>query len=144
MTKPLVKARMVEHFDYRVQTDLYFVWDKTYIILIDECIRYCTATRINSKLSSEWLRALFVGWVKFFGPMTILASDQEGAITSDQLGIACEKFGIKLVATRRRLLLSAALLSLSFVLLSFVLQRKSQASQSRRTCVLRKPAWLLI
>ena len=51
---------------------------------------------MNSKLSSEWLRALFVGWVKFFGPMTILASDQEGAITSDQVGIACEKFGIKL------------------------------------------------
>ena len=78
-----------------MRTDISF-WDKTYIILIDECIRYCTATRINSKLSSEWLRALFVGWVKFFGPTTILASDQEGAITSDQVGIACEKFGIKL------------------------------------------------
>ena len=100
---------------------------------------------MDSKLSSEWLRALCVGWIKFFGPMAILASDQEGAITSDQVGIACEKFGIKLdlggsyghtaapVAERR-----LALIKLCAVL------RRNLASQSHRTCVWKRPAWLLI
>ena len=38
MHKPLVKAAIAEHFNQRVQTDLLFIWDKCFMILVDECL----------------------------------------------------------------------------------------------------------
>eukprot|EP00959_Pyramimonas_sp_CCMP1952_P070811 1478649-Pyramimonas_sp.AAC.1 len=41
LTRPQVEAVLSEHFNYRVQTDLFFIFDKTIIVLVDECIRWC-------------------------------------------------------------------------------------------------------
>eukprot|EP00959_Pyramimonas_sp_CCMP1952_P258465 5402494-Pyramimonas_sp.AAC.1 len=39
LTRPQVKAMLAEHFNCRVQTDPFFIFDKTFIVLVDECIR---------------------------------------------------------------------------------------------------------
>ena len=94
MSKPIVKARLSEHFNQRVQTDLFFLWERTYIILIDECIRYAVVAHLENKTATCWYEATFEHWIRLFGPMGCLASDQEGAVISDLIGIACEKFNI--------------------------------------------------
>ena len=51
LTKPLVRIRSAEYFNERVQTDLFFLWapSRCYIILIDECIRYCLAAPLERR-----------------------------------------------------------------------------------------------
>ena len=89
-----MKAALSEHFNYRVQTDLFFIFDKTFIILVDECIRWCLVEELSRKAADEWLSVVFRSWIRYFGPMVDLVTDQEGAITSDLVGKGCEKFGI--------------------------------------------------
>ena len=40
------------------------------------------------------LRAIFYSWIMYFGPMEILAFDQEGGITTDLAALMCERFNI--------------------------------------------------
>ena len=87
--KPVVKASLAEHFNQRVQTDLLFLWEKTFLLLVDECTRYCSVGEMRDKTPDEWLHVFFKIWGKLFGPPNTLATDQEGAVTSDLLGIAC-------------------------------------------------------
>ncbi len=94
MSKPLIKASLATHFNDRVQTDLFFLWDRCYVIMVDECIRYCIAARMENKTALEWLQVVFDTWIRYFGPMNTITSDQEGAVTSDLVAIACEKFNI--------------------------------------------------
>ena len=93
MTMPAIKAAISEHFNHRVQTDL-FIFDKTFIILIDECIRYCIVEPLLRKTSEEWMKLVLHCWIRYFGPMRFLVTDQEGALTSDMIGKCCEKFNI--------------------------------------------------
>ena len=88
LTKPLIRIRMAEHFNYRVQTDLFFLWNLTFVILVDECIRYCICEELPDRTASAWIKDAFHSWIKYFGPMYILASDQEGALISDLVGTA--------------------------------------------------------
>ena len=69
MTKPLVRAGLAEHFNDRVQTDLFFIFDKTCIILVDECTRYCVIEPLLRKTPDEWLRVIFWSWIRIFGPL---------------------------------------------------------------------------
>ena len=91
-----MKAKFAERFNQRVQTDLFFLWDppRTYIMLIDECIRYCVTAYLETKTAEEWMRVVLRVWIRYFGPMRCIATDQEGAITADLVAVACEKFGI--------------------------------------------------
>ena len=95
MSKPLAKAKISEHFNHRVQTDLFFLWEQIYIIFIDECIRYAVTARLADKTPERWFEAAFHNWIRLFGPMEIIASDQEGSVISDLISIACEKFNIQ-------------------------------------------------
>ena len=83
---PLIKASVAEHFNHRVQTDLFFIFEKTCVILIDECIRYCVVEILQRKTADEWMRVVFHNWIKIFGPMRFLVTDQEGALTTDMIG----------------------------------------------------------
>eukprot|EP00959_Pyramimonas_sp_CCMP1952_P282447 5903535-Pyramimonas_sp.AAC.1 len=94
LTRPQVKAALSEHFNYRVQTDLFFIFEKTFIALVDECIRWCLVEELSRKTADEWMAVVFKSWIRYFGPMTHLGTDQEGAITSDLVGKCCEMFDI--------------------------------------------------
>ena len=49
MYKPQVKATFSEHFNQRVQTDLVFLLGNQFVILVDECTRYCVAEPLEKK-----------------------------------------------------------------------------------------------
>ena len=81
-TRPLHGITMSPHFNYRVQTDLWFIWDMTFVVFVDECIRYALTAQLHRKTADEWMTTAFDLWIKYFGPMWFLVSDQEGAVTS--------------------------------------------------------------
>ena len=89
-----MKAQLAEHINYRAQTDLFFVFDKTFIALVDECIRWCLVEELPRKTADEWMAVDFGSWIRHFGPMFYLVTDQEGAIASDLVGKCCEKFDV--------------------------------------------------
>lgn len=77
----MVKATLATHFNARVQMGLYFIWDLTFIILVDECARYCAVSQFADKKPKSLCQAIFRYRVRFFGPMLSIAFDQEGATT---------------------------------------------------------------
>ena len=40
------------------------------------------------------MKAVFDTWIQYFGPMLVIAFDQEGGITSELCSIMCERFCI--------------------------------------------------
>ena len=51
--------------------------------LIDEAARLSQATMIEEKSTLALLHALEMAWVRPYGPMTYLESDQEGGLVSE-------------------------------------------------------------
>ena len=77
-----------------MQTDLFFVFDLCFIVLIDECIRFCVVDALPRKTAEDWMKAVFVSWIRLFGPPRFIVTDQEGATKSDLVGKCCERFNI--------------------------------------------------
>ena len=74
--------------------DLFFIFDLTFLIMVDECIRWCITAPLVDKTAATLLRAVFDSWIQYFGPMLVIAFDQEGGITSEMCSVMCEKFCI--------------------------------------------------
>ena len=95
MTKPKTTgARVAVYFNHRVQTDLFTLWGRLYIILVGEAIRDCVCNDLSTRDSSTWLQVFLNVWVRYFGAPHVIVSDQEGAVISDLVGKACEAFDI--------------------------------------------------
>ena len=77
MTKPLVKIALATRFNQRVQADLFFIFNNTYILMVDECLRYAISASLPSKTAESMLKAIFYSWIMYFGPMEILEFDPE-------------------------------------------------------------------
>ena len=97
MNKPAIKAIVSLHFNERVQIDLFFMFEKIWLIMIDECIRYRIACQLASKQGQDILRAIIQHWIRYFGPMENLVTDQEGGLTSDNVALVADRYNITLV-----------------------------------------------
>ena len=62
---------------------------------MDEHIRFKAVEYLDNKQSGTILTAMLRCWVRFFGPMQYLVFDQEGAITADAFGLACDRWSIR-------------------------------------------------
>ena len=93
--RPKVKSRMAKHFNHVVQADLFFLWDRAFIILVDECTRYKFAEEIPNRSYEAILECLMKGWIRYFGPPKILICDQEGALAGDAFAHVCDKFDVE-------------------------------------------------
>ena len=71
------------HFNETVFHDLFFAWDETFMLLIDECIRWKTGDQLAPKETKSIVKALINLWIRMFGPMTTLMGDQEGGLVSN-------------------------------------------------------------
>eukprot|EP00959_Pyramimonas_sp_CCMP1952_P157981 3303464-Pyramimonas_sp.AAC.1 len=54
------------------------------MLLIDETIRWKTGDQIENKLGPTLARTLYRLWIRFWGPMRHLLSDQEGGLLHDE------------------------------------------------------------
>ena len=143
LTRPVMKAKFAEHFNQRVQTDLFFLWDppRTYIMLIDECIRYCVTAYLETKTAEEWMRVVLRVWIRYFGPMRCIATDQEGAITADLVAVACEKFAEDRKGTRQHQSPNGDLPSSSLEPLNCGTLLSEPDSEQHKTIVSKRSPW---
>ena len=94
LPKAKVKSFLASTFNEIVQCDLFFIGDEVFILLIDECLRWKTGNKIDNKLSETMTKAILYLWIRMFGPMAHLLSDQEGGLASTTATTFFEKFGI--------------------------------------------------
>ena len=47
--RPQIKSRLATQFNETVQHDLFFLWDESFMLLIDECIRWKTGDHVPNK-----------------------------------------------------------------------------------------------
>ena len=81
---PTIKSQLAIIFNEVVQHDLFFMWELIFMLLIDEAIRWKAGDQVENKLGPTLVRALYRLWIRFWGPMRNLLSDQEGGLLSDE------------------------------------------------------------
>ena len=95
LTKPVAAGcTIATFFNERLQTDLFMLWERTYVIFVDEAIRWALSQFLANKTAQEWYTVFLNHWVRYFGPPRTIVSDQEGAVISDLISRACETFEI--------------------------------------------------
>ena len=72
-----------------------FLFEKVWLVCIDECLRFRLAGRLNSKTPADILHGYIQTWARLFGPMETLVIDQEGGMTSDMASLFCDRYNIK-------------------------------------------------
>ena len=80
MHKPQVKAHYATQFNEIVQHDIFFLFDQTFMLLIDECIKYKMGDHLHDKQGPTIVRSLWKLWIRVWGPPQKLLSDQEGGL----------------------------------------------------------------
>ena len=88
--RPKVKSRLATHFSHVVQAELFFLWGRVFIIIVDECTRYKFAEELKDRSYESILECLQKGWFRYFGPPRIFLCDQEGALASDAFAHVCD------------------------------------------------------
>ena len=90
-----IKSQLSTHFNEVVMQDLFFLWDETFTLMIDECIKWKTGDHIPNKLPVTLLKSMIYLWFRLWGPMESLMSDQEGALMSQEANVFFDNFQIK-------------------------------------------------
>ena len=58
---PKVKSRLATKFNNVVQADLFFLWERVFIIIVDECTRYKFAAGLPNKSYKAILECFQLG-----------------------------------------------------------------------------------
>ena len=82
-------------FNERVQTDLFTLWNRRYVIWVDEATIYSVSNFLTSNEQDEYFRISLATGIRYFGAPLALVSDQEGAVISDMYGRVGESFSMK-------------------------------------------------
>jgi len=93
-TKSATSSHIATRFNEVVQVDILFVRNQNLLHMIDESIRWTAVAIIPDRREQTVLHAISKIWIKLFGPMKILKTDQEGAIAHEAGAIFCEHHGI--------------------------------------------------
>ena len=91
----MLKALVAVCFNQRVQSDLFYLFDKLWCFIIDECTRYRLATQLESKSQKHLHQCYLQTWIRYFGPMKTLVVDQEGGLTGDLTSRFCDRYNIE-------------------------------------------------
>ena len=95
-----VSVRLSERFNEVVQFDLIEYQEdgeSWYIVhLIDEATRFSTGDICKQKNTDDLLDCFYFCWLRVFGPMSVLVSDQEGALTGHEMESFFAKHAVSL------------------------------------------------
>jgi hypothetical protein len=86
---------MATQFDQFVQQDFVFLFYFSFILMIDECIKWKTGGHLQSKLTKDLIHALLILWIRVWGPMEHVITDQEGGLVSHDATSFFERLQIK-------------------------------------------------
>ena len=89
-------SRLSTTFNKACQLDLLFFESHVICHIIDESTRYTVAFILADKTPQSLLEGLTLNWVRQFGPPSLIISDREGAMTSDEASTWAEHWNIGL------------------------------------------------
>eukprot|EP00438_Fugacium_kawagutii_P029807 Skav231475 [mRNA] locus=scaffold1100:530653:539709:- [translate_table: standard] len=93
--RPQLKLNNAGTFNQCVQADLFELWDKWFLLLVDEATRYKVAVMTPSRESQELQQRLLEHWMRFFGPPGSLVMDQEASLMSHETAGEFERLSIE-------------------------------------------------
>ena len=92
--RPRYGAELAGNFGDVLVVDLFFLWGLTFILMIDEAVRFKVACHLKSKDAKSLMKTMLYGWFRYFGTPRCLRSDQEGGIKSEEFGMVCDRYSI--------------------------------------------------
>ena len=92
--RPQATLRLSTEFNQVVQIDLLFVASLTVLHCIDEATRWSGGGVIAGKKPCDILKGLLHFWFRIFGAPTLIISDKEGALLSEDSSIFCERWSV--------------------------------------------------
>ena len=93
--KPVIKVRSAPRFNHTIYGDLVFFTDYTVSLIVDESLRVCSLTVVDSKDVDTCEKVVRRSWINRYGPPKIFRGDFEGAFSSEAFGLFCERYGIE-------------------------------------------------
>ena len=93
-SRPVVKANHPATFGEEVQTDYFQLWNEWFMIFVDVATRYKVVVKVAGRDLPTALHALLHNWLRFFGPMRKLVSDQESCLMSHEAAAELERLNI--------------------------------------------------
>ena len=94
MHRMTLKTHLASTFNEYVLQDLFFLFDETFTLMIDECIRWKTGDHLADRHTATILRSLIYLWLRIWGPMEHLMTDQEGGLMSAEANAFFDNFEI--------------------------------------------------
>ena len=98
--KAQVSVRLADRFNQVVQFDLIEYTEddqKWYIVhFLDEATRFSSGDVYKTKDASQLIECFYFCWIRTFGAMQTLISDQEGALTGHEMATFFARWGIEL------------------------------------------------
>jgi len=95
--KPKIKSHLCTYFNQVMQYDLFFLWNQTFSLMIDECTRWKMACWIPDKKGPTLTKNILEAWIRYWGPPACIASDQEGGLLSEIGSQLFDRLNIKRV-----------------------------------------------
>ena len=92
--KAAVSSRLSEKLGEVVQHDLFFHGENVICGLLDEATRWTVAGVVAGKDTESLLRFITTFWIRTFGPMRVLLSDQEAGLFNEEAAVWAERHGI--------------------------------------------------
>ena len=94
--RSMTTSSLAERFGEVVQVDLLFIEEFIVVHLIDEAIRWTATQLVPDRQASTIIKAITGMWLKLFGPMQCLVSDQEGGLASEEAAVWAERWKLSL------------------------------------------------
>ena len=122
-----IKSNLATTFNEVVQTDLFFLWDQTFQLMVDEAVRWKSGDHLPNKLGSTLVRNIVNMWIRLWGPPTYIMSDQEGGLVSTEATRFCDRFNITRVLVGKGGTSTKGLIERHVALTKYVMLRSKAA-----------------
>ena len=94
--KSITTTRLATDFNQVVQFDILFHKEFMIGVLIDESIRWTAADVLEDKAASTLIMFLTTMWIRPYGSMRLLVSDQEGGLMGEAIAQHCDRWNIEM------------------------------------------------
>ena len=98
--RPQYKMGLAQEFNDTVQIDNYHWRGNLFLLMIDEATRYKVASILPGRELHQYLQAINTKWIRYFGPMKKLVTDQESCLMTVEAGAELERVGIARIPMR--------------------------------------------
>ena len=93
-SKPRSRVHLAAYFGDEVELDIFYLWSKSFVLMVDVATRYKVSYETDSRELQDLLKGVMQHWIRYFGPMRILTSDQETALMAPSAATEFERLCI--------------------------------------------------